>query len=66
MKCLYLGKNKITKIQNLDALRTLQVLSVQVGGSTVVSVASDEPVLEENLGVPAFIGHWNCKVLQDV
>ena len=35
MKCLYLGKNKITKIQNLDSLHTLEVLSLQVGGTTV-------------------------------
>ena len=35
MKCLFLGKNKITKIQNLDSLHTLEVLSLQVGGNTV-------------------------------
>jgi Leucine-rich repeat (LRR) protein len=31
LKCLYLGKNKITKIQNLDSLKKLETLSLQVG-----------------------------------
>jgi hypothetical protein len=44
LKCLYLGKNKITKIQNLDSLKNLEVLSLQVGGTTVVTVASDKPI----------------------
>jgi len=38
LKCLYLGKNKITKIQNLDSLKTLEVLSLQVGGTAVVTL----------------------------
>jgi hypothetical protein len=36
LKCLYLGKNKITKIQNLDSLKMLETLSLQVGGTAVV------------------------------
>jgi hypothetical protein len=35
LKCLYLGKNKITKIQNLDSLKMLETLSLQVGGTAV-------------------------------
>lgn len=35
LKCLYLGKNKITKIQNLESLKMLETLSLQVGGTAV-------------------------------
>ena len=45
MKCLYLGKNKITKIQNLDSLHTLEVLSLQVGGTTVSCTACTRSAL---------------------
>lgn len=51
LESLFLGKNKITKLQNLDALSNLTVLSMQVPHRLRVASSWPGPELPHSPGV---------------
>ena len=68
LESLFLGKNKITKLQNLDALSNLRVLSMQVPSSFACPTPTPTPTagpawplarLALLLSCTA-LSHWGC------